>query len=113
MTGSIGILNVGAGDTKLVFDNSKPDEIAKSAAIVRDMIRRGFVLLVEVGRDEKGPLYRRAHDFDEATAERYAAAGKAGYRTAAEKAPLNHLFGAADLRSVAFRAAQRNARRHQ
>ena len=67
-TGSIGILNVGAGDTKLVFDNSKPDEVAKSAAIVRDMIRRGFVLLIEVGRDDDGPLYRRAHDFDERTA---------------------------------------------
>ena len=69
MTGSVGILNVGAGDTKLVFDNSKPDEVAKSAAIVRDMIRRGFVLLIEVGRDSDGPLYRRAHDFDAATAE--------------------------------------------
>lgn len=69
MSGSIGILNVGAGDTKLVFDNSKPDEVAKSAAIVRDMIRRGFVLLIEVGRDADGPLYRRAHDFDEHTAE--------------------------------------------
>jgi hypothetical protein len=69
MPGSIGILNVGAGDTKLVFDTANPDETAKSAAIVKDMIRRGFVLLIEVGRDEKGPTYRRAYDFDEATAE--------------------------------------------
>lgn len=72
--GSVGILNVGAGDTKLVFDNSDPDEIAKSAAIVKDMIRRGFVLLIEVGRDDKGAVYRRAHDFDEKTAE-YIVAG--------------------------------------
>ena len=70
MMGGVGILNVGAGDTKLVFDPSKPDEVKRSAAIVRDMIRRGFVLLIEVGRDDGGePLYRRAHDFDERTAE--------------------------------------------
>jgi hypothetical protein len=74
MAGSIGILNVGAGDTKLVFDKSNPDETAKSAAIVRDMIRRGFVLLIEVGNNEKGPIYQRAHDFDAETAE-YIVAG--------------------------------------
>jgi hypothetical protein len=32
-------------------------------------------LLIEVGRDETGPLYRRAHDFDEKTAE-YIIAGE-------------------------------------
>jgi hypothetical protein len=73
-TGQIGILNVGAGDTKLVFDNSKPDEVKRSAAIVKDMIRRGFVLLIEVGKNEKGPIYQRAHDFDADTAE-YIVAG--------------------------------------
>ncbi|SKB32823.1 hypothetical protein [Sphingopyxis flava] len=67
--GEVGILNVGAGDTKLVFDPTKPDEVERSARIVKDMIRRGFVLLIEVGRDEQGPIYRRAHDFDETTAE--------------------------------------------
>lgn len=67
--GKVGILNVGAGDTKLTFDTSKPDELRKSAAIVEDMIRRGFVLLIETGRDEKGPLYRRATGFDASTAE--------------------------------------------
>lgn len=74
MAGTVGILNVGAGDTKLVFDNSDPDEVAKSSAIVKDMIRRGFVLLIEVGRNEKGPIYQRAHDFDAETAE-YIVAG--------------------------------------
>ncbi len=76
MIGTVGILNVGAGDTKLVIDNTKPDELARSAAIVLDMIRRGFVLLIEVGHDDKGPIYRRAHDFDESTAE-YIIAGSA------------------------------------
>lgn len=67
--GTVGILNVGAGDTKLTFDNSNPDETAKAARIVKDMLRRGFALLIEVGSDDKGPLYRRAHDFDENTHE--------------------------------------------
>ena len=75
MKGEVGILNVGAGDTKLTFDPSKPDEVARSAQIVKDMIRRGFVLLIEVGQDEKGEaIYKRAHDFDESTAE-YIVAG--------------------------------------
>lgn len=76
MAGEVGILNVGAGDTKLTFDPTNPDEVKRSAAIVKDMIRRGFVLLIEVGQDDKGPIYRRAHDFDEATAE-YIVAGVA------------------------------------
>jgi len=76
MIGEVGILNVGAGDTKLTFDPSKPDEVKRSAGIVKDMIRRGFVLLVEVGKDDTGPLYRRAYDFDEGTCE-YIVAGTA------------------------------------
>jgi len=75
MTGTVAILNVGAGDTKLTFDPTKPEEVARAAKIVKDMIRRGFVLLIEVGRDDKGPTYRRAHDFDETTAE-YIIAGE-------------------------------------
>lgn len=85
--GSVGILNVGAGDTKLVFDNSNPDETAKSAAIVKDMIRRGFVLLIEVGRDDKGAIYRRAHDFDENTAEYIVAGAPTEQETRHEQKP--------------------------
>lgn len=75
MIGELAILNVGAGDTKLTLDPSKPDEVKRAAKIVKDMIRRGFVVLVEVGSDDKGPFYRRAHDFDEQTAE-YIIAGE-------------------------------------
>lgn len=65
----LGILNVGAGDTKLVFDPSKPEESKKAAAIVRDMIRRGYAILIEV-KDEYGPPgYQRVHDFDPNTYE--------------------------------------------
>ena len=77
MTGEVAILNVGAGDTKLSFDPKDPAEAARASRIVKDMIRRGFVLLIEVGRNDKGPIYQRAHDFDEATAE-YIVAGSAG-----------------------------------
>jgi hypothetical protein len=77
MAGEVAILNVGAGDTKLSFDPKNPAEVERAAKIVKDMIRRGFALLIEVGRDDKGPLYRRAHDFDETTNE-YIIAGTPG-----------------------------------
>lgn len=77
MTGSLSILNVGVGDTKLTFDNSDPDEVARSGAIVTDMLRRGFAILIEVGRDDQGPLYRRCKAFDPETCE-YIIAGTVG-----------------------------------
>ena len=77
MSGEVGILNVGAGDTKLVFDNKNPAETQRAARIVKDMIRRGFALFIEIGRNDKGPIYQRAHDFDEATTE-YIVAGSPG-----------------------------------
>lgn len=76
MPGEVAILNVAAGDTKLTFDSKDAAEREKAARIVKDMIRRGFVLLIEVGKDEKGPLYRRATDFDDSTNE-YIVAGSA------------------------------------
>ena len=69
MSGELAILNVGDGDTKLVFDGDDPAEIEKNSAIVTDMIRRGFVLLIEVGRNDSGPIYQRAKGFDPATRE--------------------------------------------
>lgn len=70
MSGSVGILNVGAGDTKLVFDRTNPAECIRAARIVKDMIRRGYALLIEVEKNAKGePIYKRATDFDENTSE--------------------------------------------
>lgn len=71
MTGEVGILNVGAGDTKLVFDPNNPQEMIRAARIVKDMIRRGYALLVEVKAPDVGQpsTYRRAYDFDESTCE--------------------------------------------
>lgn len=70
MMGELGILNVGAGDTKLSFDKSNPAERIRAARIVKDMIRRGYALLIEVNRDGEGrPVYERAIDFHEDTCE--------------------------------------------
>lgn len=76
MRGELAVLNVGAGDTKLVFDDDSPEENERSAKIVLDMIRRGFVLLIEVGRNDNGPIYQRARGFDPETRE-YIVAGMA------------------------------------
>lgn len=66
--GSIGILNVGAGDTKLVFDKNNPAEVIRASRIVKDMLRRGYALLVEVKKGRRTET-RRVYDFDEKTCE--------------------------------------------
>ena len=68
MTGTVGILNVGAGDIKLSFDPSNPAERIRAARIVKDMLRRGYAILVEVTRKGK-TAYQRAYDFDETKCE--------------------------------------------
>lgn len=81
-TGTIGILNVGAGDTKLTFDRNNPDDCARAARTVADMISRGYVILIEAGKDKKSgeKLYRRARAFDPATCE-YIIAGDVSVST--------------------------------
>lgn len=69
MTGSVGILNVGAGDTKLTFDPDNPLERERAARIVTDMLKRGYALLIQVGVDDGEPIYRRAKGFDPKTCE--------------------------------------------
>lgn len=55
---------MGAGDTKLSFDPNNPAERIRAARIVRDMLRRGYALLVET--EVKGErIFTRALDFDE------------------------------------------------
>lgn len=46
--GSVALLNVGTGDTKLTFDKDNPAETIRAQRIVTDMIRRGYALIVEV-----------------------------------------------------------------
>lgn len=66
--GTVGILNVGSGDTKLSFDPKNPAERIRAARIVRDMLRRGYALLVEVERDGV-KRFERATDFLEDSCE--------------------------------------------
>lgn len=61
--GTIGILNVGAGDTKITFDKSNPAECIRAGRIVTDMLRRGYALLIEV---KKGK-FERVKKFDPKT----------------------------------------------
>ena len=69
MTGTMAILNVGAGDTKLTFDRKKPQEVKRARAVVLDMIKRGFAIMIEVGTKDGAPLYQRAVKFDPKTDE--------------------------------------------
>lgn len=63
-TGQVGILNVGTGDTKLSFDPANAAERIRAARIVTDMIRRGYVLLVEIERAGM-KAFQRVERFDE------------------------------------------------
>lgn len=71
MAATIGILNVGAGDTKISFDPTNPAECIRAARIVKDMLRRGYALLIDSGKKDKEdrPIHVRALDFDERTYE--------------------------------------------
>ena len=62
---SLGILNVGAGDTKLTFDPTNPAEMIRSGRIVTDMLRRGYALLIEVPDGNGGTKTVRAKEFRE------------------------------------------------
>lgn len=110
MAGSVGILNVGAGDTKLTFDPKKPDEVKKSAKIVADMIKRGFVLLIEVGKGDDGePIYRRAKAFDEKTCE-YIIAGTIADPTTTEQTNDEKQTGTPPRKGKAKETAKRDRR---
>jgi hypothetical protein len=69
MTGQIGVLNVGAGDNKLVFDPADPAGMIRAARIVTDMLRRGYALLIEVDDGEGGKKTTRVKEFREDTCE--------------------------------------------
>ncbi len=64
-SGTIGILNVGTGDTKLSFDPKNLAERIRAARIVTDMLRRGYALLVEIDDGKGGKVFTRATAFRE------------------------------------------------
>lgn len=54
---------------KLSFDAKDPAERIRACRVVRDMLRRGYALLVEVPQPDGSMAYQRATDFREDTAE--------------------------------------------
>lgn len=65
MAGVLEILNVGAGDVVITFDNKNPMEAIRAKRIIKDMLSRGYALMIKL---EDG-TYTRAKAFDEATGE--------------------------------------------
>lgn len=76
--GTVAVLNIGEGDIKLTFDKDNPAECIRAARVVKDMLRRGYALLVEVSVDGE-KKFMRAKDFDEAVCEYVIAAGPDAY----------------------------------
>lgn len=64
MAGTLSILNVYEGDVKITFDKANPAETIRAGRIIKDCIRRGYALLIEVDG-----AYQRALDFDEKVGE--------------------------------------------
>lgn len=62
--GRLDILNVADGDTKLVFDENDPEELARGKEIIEDMLRRGYTILVEVKKRNGQPGLRRVKRFN-------------------------------------------------
>jgi hypothetical protein len=69
--GTLGVLNVGAGDIKLSFDNKDAAETIRAKRMVTDMLRRGYAILVAVPNKRKGQptTYARVLEFDETKCE--------------------------------------------
>lgn len=63
------VLSVGHGDLTLKFDSSNPDEKKRAESVINDLIRKGYAIMVETGRNEKGPLFQRVSSFDPETSE--------------------------------------------
>ncbi len=62
--GSLAVLNCGAGDLRFSFDPGKPEEIERAKGVIADMLKRGYILMIEVNGK-----WRRAKGFDPARCE--------------------------------------------
>lgn len=47
-TGNLSVLNVGAGDIRVTFNNTDRGEIKKAVGMLTDMMARGYAVLVEL-----------------------------------------------------------------
>ncbi len=50
----LSVLSVGDGDMKFSFDGTNPQDAARAERVIQDMLKRGYVIFVEV----KGKLVR-------------------------------------------------------
>ena len=62
-TGTLDVLNCRAGDMKFSFNSDNPEEVEKARKVVTDMLKRGYILFVQDGDDEKN--LRKVEAFDE------------------------------------------------
>lgn len=62
--GHLDVLNVGAGHLKFRFDKGDPEEVAKAKKVIADMLKRGYMIFVEVDGQQK-----RVRKFDPNTEE--------------------------------------------
>ena len=62
-TGSLSVLNVGAGDIEVRFNPHQPEEVERALKMLKDMQRRGYAILVKQGDGS----YARAIEIDEKT----------------------------------------------
>ena len=70
--GTLSVLNCSAGDMKFSFNSADPLEAARAQRVVEDMLKRGYMLFVEVHQDDnpkKPKLLRRVQGFDPQTTE--------------------------------------------
>lgn len=58
-TGELSVLNCTKGDIKVSFDKGDPQEVERAKRIIGDMLKRGYIIFVEV----KGKL-RKVKEFD-------------------------------------------------
>lgn len=66
---NLAILNVGEGDTKIIFDKNNPQELERAKRIITDMLKRGYAILVQAGMKNGKPVFYRATEFDPETCE--------------------------------------------
>lgn len=83
MTGSLSVLNVGAGDIEVKFNRHQPEEVARAIRMLKDMQARGYAILV---RQDDGS-YVRATAIDE-TNGLYIISGEAAPEPTADIPPV-------------------------
>lgn len=51
--GCLSVLNCCEGDIKISFDKADPQEVARASRIIKDMLKRGYFLFVEIDGEVK------------------------------------------------------------